>query len=366
MNRDSLPALLHCYHALGGNPRALRQLLEKFDHDPERIRAADTAQLRAPGMAPVILEKLTRPQRAALERDLDWAARPGNHLISCLDESYPPLLRELADYPPLLYARGDPGLLQQPQIAIVGSRRCTPGGVRHAQEFAAALAAAGLAVTSGMALGIDSAAHRGALDAGGNTLAVLGSGIDQIYPPRNRGLAREIETRGLILSEFAPAEEARAAYFPQRNRIISGLSLGTLVVEAAARSGSLITARLAAEQGREVFAIPGSINNPQTRGCHRLLRDGATLVEAPQDITRELGVLFDFVFASRRNPEAAETAQLNSPERELLQAMGYDPVGFDTLVQRSGLTSAELSSMLVSLELKDLIQPAPGGCYVRI
>ena len=367
MNRDSLPDLLHLYHRLAGNQRALRGLLDIFDHDPARIRDADAAELRARGVSPASIGMMSgRGNAAAVERDLEWASRPHNHLIACTDERYPALLRELVDYPPLLYASGDPGLLQAPQIAIVGSRRCTPGGVRCAQEFAGALAAAGLAVTSGMALGIDSAAHRGALDAGGKTLAVLGTGVDVVYPPRNRALARDIGEQGLLLSDYPLGAEARAASFPQRNRIISGLALATLVVEAAARSGSLITARLAAEQGREVFAVPGSIHNPQTRGCHQLIRDGAMLVEAPEDITRELAVLFDFVFSSQRNPKPDTDPGLDPGEQALLQAIGYDPVGYDTLAQRSGLTSAELSSMLVSLELKDLIQPAPGGCYVRI
>lgn len=366
MNRDSLPDLLHLYHGLSGNQHALRGLLDKFNHDPGRIRTADRAELRALGASPACIGGLSSCRGAAVERDLEWASRPRNHLLAYSDERYPALLRELADYPPLLYASGDIELLQAPQIAVVGSRRCTPGGVRCAQEFAAALAAAGLAITSGMALGIDSAAHRGALDAGGKTLAVLGTGVDIVYPPRNRALARDISEQGLLLSDFALGAEARPASFPQRNRIISGLSLGTLVVEAAARSGSLITARLSAEQGREVFAVPGSIHNPQTRGCHQLIRDGATLVEKPQDITRELAVLFDFVFASRCQPAPAALPDLEPGEHALLQEIGYDPVGFDTLLQRSGLTSANLSSMLVSLELKDLIQSAPGGCFARI
>ena len=286
--------------------------------------------------------------------------------MTCADPRYPALLRQLADYPPLLYAEGDPALLAAPQVAIVGSRRCTPGGEQTAREFAAALAAAGLAVTSGLALGIDAAAHRGALDVGGATLAVLGSGIDRCYPPRNRALAASIVEHGLVISEFPPGMPAARANFPRRNRIVSGLALATLVVEAAARSGSLISARLAGEQGREVFAVPGSIYNPMTRGCHRLIRDGATLVEEPADITRELGSLLSFACAAPDRPRAAPQPALDPAEERLLEALGFDPVDADTLVSRTGLTIDRVSSMLTNLELNDYVRPAPGGCFVRI
>ena len=246
------------------------------------------------------------------------------------------------------------------------SRNCTPGGAQNAFDFAAQCSAAGLVVTSGLALGIDSAAHRGALSVSGKTIAVTATGQDLVYPARNRGLAAEIAGRGLVVSEFPLGTKARAAYFPQRNRIISGLAVATLVVEAARRSGSLITARLAAEQGREVLAVPGSIHNPQTRGCHQLIRDGATLVETARDIAGELGSLFEFALQqqSSQTPEPSES--LDKAHRALLDSIGYDPVNCDILVQRSGLTIDKLSSMLVILELNDLIQSAPGGCYVRI
>jgi DNA processing protein len=300
-----------------------------------------------------------------VELDLEWAEASGHRLLAYHDPAYPELLRQIPDSPALLYVSGHVECLQTPQIAIVGSRNCTPGGAQNAHDFALQSAAAGLTITSGLALGIDSAAHRGALDAGGATIAVTGTGLDRVYPRRNRGLAEQIVERGALVTEFATSTDARPANFPQRNRIISGLAIATLVVEATVRSGSLITARLAAEQGREVFAIPGSIHNPQAQGCHRLIRDGATLTENAADIGAELGSLFDY--ASHRQASRKEPAPvLDAQQRALLESIGYDPVHCDLLVQRSGLTMDKLSSMLVTLELNDLIQSAPGGCYVRI
>jgi len=213
------------------------------------------------------------------------------HILTLHDPAYPALLKEIADPPPLLFVRGDPAVLSRPQLGIVGSRNPTPGGRSLAEDFARSLSRCGLVVTSGMALGIDAAGHRGALRGGGTTLAVAGTGPDRIYPARHRDLARAIVEQGAIISEFAPGTPALPSNFPRRNRIISGLSLGVLVVEAACRSGSLITARLAAEQGREVFALPGSIHNPLARGCHHLIRQGAKLVEDIEDIVEELGPL---------------------------------------------------------------------------
>ncbi|MEE8482340.1 MAG: DNA-processing protein DprA, partial [Acidiferrobacterales bacterium] len=212
-------------------------------------------------------------------QDIDWLAEEDSHLVSVADEAYPDLLREIPDPPALLYIKGDPVALSLPQLAIVGSRNPTPVGLENANAFAGALASTGLVVTSGLALGIDTAAHRGALDGGGNTIAIAGTGVDRIYPARNHTVAHEIAKHGALVSEFPLATPPLRENFPRRNRILSGLSLGTLVVEAALRSGSLITARLAAEQGREVFAIPGSIHSPQSRGCHQLIRQGAKLVE---------------------------------------------------------------------------------------
>ena len=364
MHKDMLPDFLHLYHACSN--RQLLGLLEHFGGDATRARQAGGARLRALGLGTAAVARIGARRDALIERDLQWSRARHNRLVCHHDPDYPPLLREIDDHPALLYARGRVELLAEAQIAIVGSRLCTPGGASTAFEFAEALAAAGITVTSGMALGIDAQAHRGALAVGGDTIAVVATGIDLVYPARNHRLADEILRRGLMISEFPLGQSARRSSFPRRNRIISGLALGTLVVEAGERSGSLISARLAAEQGREVFAVPGSINNPQARGCHALLRDGACLVETPADIARELAALAHVPLpAAKRRPRPAASA-VDDRHRQLLQAIGYDPVDHDTLAARSGLTIEELSSMLLLLELNDLIQPAPGGCYVRI
>ncbi len=366
MQKDLLPDFLHLYHSFASRSAVLLHLLKHFSGNPSLIRQSSPDELRAIGLRPNAIARIAAGNDRQVAQDLAWAQAANNHLICYDDAAYPALLRQISDFPPLLYASGDIDLLQLPQIAIVGSRLCTPGGAQTAFDFAAGLAEAGLIITSGMALGIDAEAHRGALQAGGKTLAVTGTGLDLIYPGRNRRLAAEILQRGLMVSEFALGTGAQKPNFPQRNRIISGLSLATLVVEAARRSGSLITARLAAEQGREVFAVPGSIHNPQTRGCHDLIRDGAILAEAPQDITRELTPLASFVIEERCPTPDQGPARVDREHRQLLQAIGYDPVNCDILVQRSGLTIDKLSSMLLLLELNDLIQSAPGGCYVRI
>ncbi len=366
MQKDLLPDFLHLYHSFASRSAVLLHLLQHFNGNPTLIRHSSRDELRAIGLRPNAIARIAAGNDRQVAQDLAWAQAANNHLICYDDEAYPALLRQISDFPPLLYASGDIDLLQLPQIAIVGSRLCTPGGAQTAFDFAADLAEAGLIITSGMALGIDAEAHRGALQAGGKTLAVTGTGLDLIYPGRNRRLAAEILQRGLMVSEFALGTGAQKPNFPQRNRIISGLSLATLVVEAARRSGSLITARLAAEQGREVFAVPGSIHNPQTRGCHDLIRDGAMLAEVPQDITRELTQLASFVIEERCPARDQGPARVDREHQQLLQAIGYDPVNCDILVQRSGLTIDKLSSMLLVLELNDLIQSAPGGCYVRI
>ena len=366
MQKDLLPDFLHLYHGLGPHRAQLAHLLEHFDNDPACARRATPVELRTIGLKQNAISRITAGCEQQVARDLAWAEAENNHLICFDDGAYPALLRQIGDYPMLLYARGNPALLQDPQIAIVGSRLCTPGGAQTAFDFAAELASAGLAIVSGLALGIDAEAHRGALHAGGGTLAVLGTGLDLTYPARNRGLAEEIADRGLLVTEFALGTAAQRHNFPQRNRIISGIAMATLVVEAARRSGSLISARLAAEQGREVFAVPGSIHNPLTRGCHDLIRDGATLVETPADVTRDLANLLGYVTAARIRPQKQTDSGLDREHRDLLDAIGYDPVDCDILVQRSGLTIDKLSSMLLLLEFNDLIRPVPGGCFVRI
>lgn len=365
MQRERLSDFLYLFHLFAARQGKLRHWLAHHDDDPARARSAGADAVRAAGLDRPPDRRQSDAIRARVETDLAWAEAASNHLICYTEPAYPSLLRQIPDYPLLIYACGDPALLQDPQIAIVGSRHCTPGGAQNAREFAAELAAGGLVVTSGLALGIDSHAHRGALERG-TTLAVVATGLDTVYPQSNRRLAARIREQGLIVSEFPPGTAVRAAYFPQRNRIISGLSIATLVVEAARRSGSLITARLAAEQGRDVFAVPGSIHNPQSRGCHQLLRDGARLAESPADIAQGLDPLLEFV-VSERNPAPAEPRiQPDTEQLGVLDAIGFDPVTTDTIVERSGLTVDKVSSMLVLLELDELIQPAPGGCYVRI
>ncbi len=360
------PDLLHLYHASVFRRRSLYRLLEVFERDPAGLRRASDRELAEHGIDAADRTRLRRPHPREVQADLDWAGRDGNRLLSCCDPDYPPLLREIDDPPVLLYLRGKASLANSPQVAIVGSRHCSPGGATNATEFAGVLAEAGLTITSGLALGIDSHAHRGALDAGGATLAVLGGGLQHIYPARNAGLAERIADHGLLISEFPLNARPAKHHFPRRNRIISGLALATLVIEAAERSGSLITARLAAEQGREVFALPGSIHNPLARGCHRLIRDGAQLAERPAELLRELGPLYQFAHSTTAKPRPTAVPELDSCQRRLLDAIGFDPVDCDLILQRSGLTIEQLSSMLPLLELYDLIRSAPGGCYVRI
>jgi DNA processing protein len=280
-------------------------------------------------------------------------------------------LRQLPDPPALLYVHGDVSLLSEPQLAMIGSRNPTTSGQRTATEFAQYLASTGLIITSGLALGIDAASHQGALDVDMPTIAVMGTGLDRVYPARHRDLARRIAGQGALVSEFPIGTSPRAENFPQRNRIISGLSLGTLVVEAAKRSGSLITARHAGEQGREVFAIPGSIHNPLSRGCHHLIRQGAKLVETAQDVIDELCALA--TASSPSAPAAGSPAAVPATDplqdfeyRRLLDAIGFHPTSVDQLVQDSGLTPAEVSSMLLQLELAGYIAAGPGGVYNRL
>jgi len=295
----------------------------------------------------------------------DWLKQESHHILRLGDDSYPDLLAGIAGAPAQLYVVGDPELLHLPALAIVGSRNPTRGGARNAFEFARHLGATGFCIVSGLAQGIDAAAHRGALAALAPTIAFLGHGIDRVYPACNRDLAHEIARHGALVSEFPLGTAPNRALFPQRNRLISGISLGTLVVEAARRSGSLITARLAAEQGREVFAIPGSIHNPVSRGCHQLIRQGAKLVEAAEDIVTELAPLAGHLLAEMESPSARAEAAMDTDEEyvKLLDALGHDPVNIDELIERCGLTIDQVSSMLLILELEGKIEKLSGGRY---
>ena len=304
---------------------------------------------------------------AAAEHETAWLAEPNHHLIALSDPRYPRLLREIPDPPAALYVIGDPDLLSATQLSIVGSRNPTPGGSETAQAFASYLTQSGLTITSGLAMGVDAAAHRGALAAGGKTIAVAGTGLDRVYPARHRELAHEIAAQGALISEFSLGTPALAHNFPRRNRIISGLSLGVLVVEAALQSGSLITARLAAEQGREVFAIPGSIHNPLARGCHALIRQGAKLVETAADILEELGPIAQITIPARQTDGVGNiTSGLGVEATTLLDCLGFDPTPVDSLIERSGLTPEAVSSMLLVLELQGHVVSAPGGHYNRV
>ena len=293
---------------------------------------------------------------AQIDAALRWTEQPGCHLLTLADAQYPKGLLEIPDPPCLLYIRGQPDLFAKPGLAIVGSRNATPAGCQTAEAFGRALADGGLSIISGMALGIDAAAHRGALDGNGVTIAVIGTGADRIYPARNRELALDIAARGIILSEFPLGTPALAANFPRRNRLISGLARGVLVVEAALQSGSLITARLAGDQGREVFAIPGSIHSPLSRGCHQLIKQGAKLVETATDILEELGLSF-----TPANHQAS-----GENDDPLLAALTYDPISFDLLLSRSGLPADQLAARLLELELAGELAPLPGNRFQRL
>jgi DNA processing protein len=307
---------------------------------------------------------------SAGKRERDWIQAPHHHVVPFVDARYPRLLRDCPGAPLALYVAGDPDILNDPQLSIVGSRNPTAAGRDTAFNFAKNLAACGLCITSGLAEGIDSAAHRGAIDAPGITIAVLGSGVDAIYPHCNRRLGAEIERHGALVSEFPLGTPPKPQNFPRRNSTIAALSLGTLVVEAALRSGSLITARLAGEHNRELFAIPGSIHNPLSRGCHELIRNGAKLTETAADILSELnfsGVTYRSVPGDSGPSGQAEFAPgMDKGHKILLDALGFDPADLDTLVVRTGLQPQTVSSMMLILELEGHVQAAPGGRYSRV
>jgi DNA processing protein len=326
----------------------------------------DVAELERLGLSMRVSARLAQPDEAAVQADLEWLERSGACLLASIDEGYPPMLRESPDAPAVLYVLGDPHVLREPQIAMVGSRQCTPGGRQTARRFASWFAEAGLTVTSGLALGIDAASHEGALAAGGLTIAVCGCGLDQTYPRQHAELARRIAARGALVSEFPPGTPPLPGNFPQRNRIIAGLAAGTLVVEAASESGSLITARLAGVAGREVFAIPASIQNPFARGCHELIRQGAKLVESPEDVLCELKISLSSQLLATPSQPASPAGALDKEYKILLDALAFEPASVDTLIERTGLSSESISSMLLVLELDGHVAPYPGGRYSRM
>lgn len=325
-----------------------------------------SSELSKLGFGAKEINNLKQPKWHLVEQDLNWAQQANNYIITIKSPDYPPLLKEIPNPPLILFVRGDLQILKLPQIAIVGSRNPTPIGSEIAFDFAKELVQTGLVITSGFATGIDAASHRGAIVGLGRTIAVMGTGLNQLYPLCHMELAQRIvDTGGVLLSEFPLGAKGSVWHFPLRNRIISGLSLGILVVEAAIRSGSLITARLAGEHGREIFAIPGSINNPLTRGCHNLIRQGAILVEHPSDILEELKNVCSF--APLQIPKTKDCQRKNKLDREhskLLDYMGFETVTIDVLVMRTGLLAQQISAMLLELELEGFIKPVVNG-YIR-
>lgn len=363
-DRQRLRAWLLLARAPGVGPARIRDILTHFPDLQDFLSASPRAQKATGLLKQDALDFLAQTDEAALADDYAWLERDDARLFALADSDYPALLRQIADPPPLLYVLGDVHALAVPQLAVVGSRNPSRAGRETAEQFAAGLVQVGLAITSGLAAGIDGAAHLGALNAGGRTLAILGTGVDRVYPANHRELARRIVAEGgALVSEFPLGMGPHASHFPRRNRILSGLALGTLVVEAALRSGSLITARQALEQGREVFAIPGSIHNPLARGCHRLIREGAKLVESVDDVLEDLEGLVGYLRAQleEAGPEAAPAISADPDEAALLRALGADPASIDQLVERSGLTADRVSSMLLALELQGRVHVLPGG-----
>lgn len=386
-NRAALQAWLTLLRAPGLGAKTLRELVTREgDANAALVAARRGAHARIDDACRAWLRT---PDMAVVEADLAWLGATGHALLAFDDADFPPLLNESPCGPAALFVAGDPSSLWRPQIAIVGSRNASQTGTANAAAFARALARSGFTITSGLAEGVDGAAHAAALDAGGTTIAVLGTGPDQVYPPRHQALSARIELDGARVSELPPGTPGRPQHFPRRNRIIAGLSLGTLVVEAGLRSGALITARNAAEAGREVFAIPGSIHNPLARGCHQLIRSGAKLVETAEEIIAELAPMALRLGADLRErlrsgaagdiPEQAQpsrepvsrmraplaTRSADADYARLFAALGHDALGIDQLAQRSDLTVAQLSSMLLMLELEGEVVAAGGGAYAR-
>ncbi len=393
--RESLAAWIRLSLTEGIGPQTARELLSRFGL-PEDIIGAGF-----PALQKCMPEKIAYALSGAppdamqqqIERTLAWSEIGGNHVLTLADDSYPKALLSIPDPPPLLYAKGRIDLLSRPALAIVGSRNATVQGMQNAERFAHTLSASGLTVVSGLALGIDAAAHLGALGAlgamgamaeqaapgvpatpsthveAGSTIAVTGTGLDLVYPARHHALAHRIAIEGCLLSEYPLGTQAIASNFPRRNRLISGLGMGVLVVEAAMHSGSLITARSATEQGREVFAIPGSIHSPLSKGCHQLIRQGAKLVESAQDIMEELR--WQHRAAPVPAPNSAGTADADAlaadePLARLLALAGHDPVSIDQLIERSGMRAADIQAALLKLEMQQRVELLPGGHYRRL
>jgi DNA processing protein len=352
----------------GVGPKTCRTLIEQFGSAREVLEARESALKEVPGVGSKLAEKIARASREVdAEAELALCRKMGVAILKADDEGYPPSLAEIPDPPSLLYVRGKIEPADLIAIALVGSRKCTPYGLRIAEKLATSLARVGLTVVSGLARGIDAAAHRGALNGGGRTLAVLANGLSEIYPPEHEELARDVAASGAIISESPMRQGPLAGLFPQRNRIISGLSLGVVVVEATPRSGSLSTAKHATDQNREVFAVPGPVDSLPSRGCHFLIRDGARLVETVDDILEELGPLVREVKARPEEPGIRHPAELSltDQERTLLGRLDDHPVSVDELIVGSGLTASQVMATLSVLEMRRLVRRQPGPRFVR-
>ena len=360
--------LLACWLALhrtpGVGPITFMRLLAQFP----RLESLFETPRTAKNISDRSYQSLLAPNWDLVEQDLIWFSEPDRHIVTIQDERYPPLLKEIVVPPSILFVQGDAGLLSEWQLGIVGSRNPSKLGRDNAFEFSRFLAHGGLTITSGFNDGINSAAHQGALAVEGKTLSVMGSGLDRVYPEKQYALAQDIVQEGALVSEFALGTTLRPENFPRRNRLISGLSLGVLVVEASSRSSSLGTARMALEQGREVFSIPGSIHNPLAKGCHQLIREGAKLVEKAEDIIEELGALAGVVEVLETKEATVNNGPqtLDSDYQLLFTCLGYDPIEIDTLAEQSGLTVDIVSSMLLLLELEGQVASLSGGRYVRM
>lgn len=392
---QALVAWLALWRVNRVGPALFHRILEYFQ-DPGEVFYQSPGELLKLGFSQLAVQEIEafaqkNPQSQVykgVQADLHWLSQQGHHLVRCCDDAYPALLKSISDYPPLLFVKGNPEVLNLPQLAIVGSRNASQQGISIAQSFAGHLSLNNFTPTSGLALGIDAAAHQGAVEHDRPTIAVLAHGLDKVYPARNKLLAKNILKRGALISEFPIGVDPRPQYFPRRNRIISGMSLGVLVVEAAAKSGSLLTANLAAEQGREVFAIPGSIHNPLAKGCHHLIRQGAKLVDSVEHILEELAPLLtyqmqaqvDFDFdeepefhhTQENSPEAtlpesvqADEVELSVQEQFLLNNLSDIPTSIDVLVARSGIEVSVVTSLMVMLEVKGLVKSVAGG-YVPV
>lgn len=366
---DYNQAWLLLIHTKGLGDVRITNLLKHFE-SVENIFTENTypPQLKLPS---VVQQQLRNPNFDSIKNDLIWLEKPNNHLITIDNDLYPPLLSQTDSPPSVLYVTGDPNTLLQPQLAVVGSRNASPVGLKNTQSFCFDLAKNGLTITSGMALGVDGKAHQAAMDAGGKTIAVMGTGLDVVYPARHKELAHNIAQNGALISEFPTGTKPNAHNFPRRNRVICGLSLGTLVIEAGVQSGTLITARQTMEINRPVMAIPGSIHSPLAKGCHLLIKQGAKLIESAQEIMEELTPLAQSLSLQIKEKLAAldrkpQEKNLDSSHLKVLQQIMYEPTPIDAIISSSNLTTQEVSSILLTLELEDKVQTLPGAQYIRI